>query len=1319
MNIQVSSISFPILLGVLSLTIGLSTHSRAQETIPVAPQGVTATAGRSQVTLNWDNPNNYDITSYQIRWWGDNGKYRVWTKIPGSDKDTTSYTVRGLISGVRHSFYIRAIADGYAIGESSSRVTATPTAPVAPQGVTATAERSQVKLNWDNPNDSDITSYQIRLWGDNGEYRVWTKIPGSDKDTTSYTVRGLINGVRYSFYIRAIVEGDAIGIGEESSRVTATPTIPTTSPGAPQGVTATADMSNVKLNWDNPNNPRITKYQVRWWGDNGKYKIWTDIPGSNKDTTDYTVKYLPNDVRYSFYIRVIVDGDVIGEESSRVTATPAETPTPGPTPAPQGFTATAGISQVTLKWDNPNNPNITEYQVKRWTPYNQAYKAWTKMPNSGADTVLYTERFLRNGTLYRFQVRAVVGNIPGQESAIITVTPGDQVPSSPANLTVTPGDRAPGSPAHLTGTPGDGQVELSWSNPNNPNITKYQFKWWGHNGKDKAWTDIPGSDKDTTDYTVSGLTNGVSHDFYIRAIVGEVVGEESSRITVMPTTGVPELAPGAPQGVTATPGISQVTLSWDNPNNPNITEYQVKRWTPISGAYKDWTNMPGSDKDTTDYTERFLRNRTLYRFQVRAMAGNVEGKPSVVITGIPGPGRPSNLTGIPGDGKVELSWSNPSNPNITKYEVRWWGYNNKYKDWTDIPNSDKDTTSYTVIGLTNGVSHNLYIRAIVGDIVGDSSSRITVMPTTGVPELAPGAPQGVKATAGISQVTLSWDKPNNTNITKYQVRWWGYNNKYMVWTDIPNSDKDTTSYTVIGLTNGVSHNLYIRAIVGDIVGDSSLRVTATPEDPHNTDTIEAPEKPQALTATVGDGEVNLSWDDPLNSDITKYQFKWWVPTDTSKYRVWTDIPNSGQFTDSYTVSGLTNEVEHYFRIRAIAGNVLGAQTDPVTATPEDPHNRIEFNDTDTIEAPGAPANLTTTVGDGEVNLSWNDPLNSDITKYQFKWWVPTDTSKSSDWTDIPNSGQFTDSYTVSGLTNEVEHHFQIRAIAGNIVGTPSDPVIATPEDPHNIIEFNDAEGSAVKQGGDDYDNKDTTSTSQKIVLEKGRTYKFSKAETTLFDPTSDSALSSIGRGEKEEGKSALLEIPNGVKIKIEGNGAIIERDADLGCDDDSAKKFRIFSVAEGGILYIENATIRGGCVEGGGGAILNRGELELKGVTLRDNKASENGGAIKNVEGGIVTLSSTTITNNFASSGGGIYNDGCSTVNVEGMDTSIEENEGGDCEGCDSESCGGGRGCSLIGAEGKGEGAGVLALLLLLVALIPAVRICSRLRVGSSNSPLF
>ena len=96
-----------------------------------------------------------------------------------------------------------------------------------------------------------------------------------------------------------------------------------------------------------------------------------------------------------------------------------------------------------------------------------------------------------------------------------------------------------------------------------------------------------------------------------------------------------------------------------------------------------------------------------------------------------------------------------------------------------------------------------------------------------------------------------------------------------------------------------------------------------------------------------------------------------------------------------------------------------------------------------------PTNFTAAVGNAQVVLSWDPPASdSGVTRheYQFK----TGTGAYGGWVQIANSGvggTNEDGFTVTGLTNEVLHTFQLRAVDSDddeSAAAESDPVTPTP-----------------------------------------------------------------------------------------------------------------------------------------------------------------------------------------------------------------------------------------------------------------------------------
>ncbi|MHB1426411.1 MAG: choice-of-anchor Q domain-containing protein [Gemmataceae bacterium] len=117
------------------------------------------------------------------------------------------------------------------------------------------------------------------------------------------------------------------------------------------------------------------------------------------------------------------------------------------------------------------------------------------------------------------------------------------------------------------------------------------------------------------------------------------------------------------------------------------------------------------------------------------------------------------------------------------------------------------------------------------------------------------------------------------------------------------------------------------------------------------------------------------------------------------------------------------------------------------------------------------------------------------------------------------------------------------------------------------------------------------------------------------------------------GANGLPVIVAGDQLTIVGNSFSIERSTVA-----STPAFRLFDVASGASLTLQNVTLQGGLAQGAGiaaegGAIYNSGTLTLSGVTVQSNIAAE-GGAIYN--SGTLTLSGVTVQSNKAEGANGI-----------------------------------------------------------------------------------
>ena len=113
--------------------------------------------------------------------------------------------------------------------------------------------------------------------------------------------------------------------------------------------------------------------------------------------------------------------------------------------------------------------------------------------------------------------------------------------------------------------------------------------------------------------------------------------------------------------------------------------------------------------------------------------------------------------------------------------------------------------------------------------------------------------------------------------------------------------------------------------------------------------------------------------------------------------------------------------------------------DPVT---------LRLRDTAAATPPDAPTGFTATVGDAQVALAWKAArLYSGVTGHEFRY--KTDGDYPEDWTAIAYSAPDEaneNAFTVTGLTNEVAHTFELRAVntAGGGDAATAGPVTPTP-----------------------------------------------------------------------------------------------------------------------------------------------------------------------------------------------------------------------------------------------------------------------------------
>jgi len=177
---------------------------------PPAPTGLTATAGNTQVSLNWTASSG--ATSYKV-YRGTTAGGESTTAI-ATGVTTASYSDAGLTNGTKYYYKVAAVNTA-GTSALSSEVSATPEppAPATPAGLTAAAGNASVVLSWTA--SSGATSYNVYRGTTAGGESATAAASGIT--TTFYSDTGLSNGTKYYYKVAAVNAGGTSALSVEAS----------------------------------------------------------------------------------------------------------------------------------------------------------------------------------------------------------------------------------------------------------------------------------------------------------------------------------------------------------------------------------------------------------------------------------------------------------------------------------------------------------------------------------------------------------------------------------------------------------------------------------------------------------------------------------------------------------------------------------------------------------------------------------------------------------------------------------------------------------------------------------------------------------------------------------------------------------------------------------------------------------------------------------------------------------------------------------------------------------------------------------------------
>ena len=443
----------------------------------------------------------------------------------------------------------------------------------------------------------------------------------------------------------------------------------------------------------------------------------------------------------------------------------------------------------------------------------------------------------------------------------------------------------------------------------------------------------------------------------------------------------------------------RVRVSWDAPGAP-VSGYTVAR--------ADGTSFQAAGTATT-FSDHTVEPGTSYTYTVTAR--NVQGasvRSAPASASVPdAPSQPGNLASSVAEiqatdeaASVTLTWTastvSPAAQCETAYPLD--GYTVVRSDGgqeTEIATPGSGAASFTDDSAAFGAAYTYRVSA--RNAIGDSPSAETTV-TVPVRPVLPATGLAAQVTDPFDgNISLSWNAPTEgPDIAGYFVFRYLGDDPYQG-TDLPVTLAEMATQTSLvddSAETGVTYSYLVLARSADNVSD-----------PSNTAVIEAPAPPSGLTATAGDGAIDLSWSAPAAGTIGSYRVE--------------RQPQSGEWTTLADGTGTSHSddsahpnLQYLYRVqhRNAHGGSAWTQSEPVTL----------------VLVPGSPTGLTAAAsGDNNV-LTWTAPDSPFIDGYRVRH-----RSGDGEWSILASNLADT-THTHQDAPADVTHHYA--ALAHNSAG---------------------------------------------------------------------------------------------------------------------------------------------------------------------------------------------------------------------------------------------------------------------------------------------
>ena len=695
--------------------------------IPIV-NGLRTTQSVGQIVVSWNSVNDPNLLGYLVlRSQSTQGPFVPVTADTLFTTGQTQYTDTNVVTGQVYFYKIRTIVQNPELGLLRSDISThidgkIDTDVVIPivNGLRTTQSVGQIVVSWNPITDPNLLGYLVlRSQSTQGPFVPVTADTLFTTGQTQYTDTNVLADQVYFYKIRTIVQDPELGLlrSDISTHIDGKAVVDQNPPGSPSDLIVSLDDNNfqrVILNWTAPirdsNGGDLTglaSFQIfRSRETNASFALLATVTSGQLTYQDTSVDLL---TRYFYAISAV---DSLGNTGPRSTSVSVTTKGFA---APQNLRATADVQKITLTWSANSEPELTGYEVLRFTDPAQ------ENPDQTFSSVLttYVDTPVTAGQTFVYRVRAVGST--DVKSALSTFVSA-QAKEPVAVLA---------APSSVRATGGIGRITITWSANTETELTGYRVLRYtdpSQTTAEQTFTTVQ------TTYVDSPLTSGQTFVYRVQAVGTNSLESERS-LFASATVSVDNVSPATPSSFAAVlKSSTTIELRWNGPKTDSnggdltgLSAFVIYRVSGTSSA--GLVALASVDSTRRTYEDGGLENSTTYIYQISAIDanGNESSRSSTVSLTTSTAGAsiasPTNLqasyVGTVTPAEISLTWTAPASFSsflIQRAQVTAGGSNTNLT-YTTLELSHT-STSYTDTNIQSGIT---YVYRVLTNLSGSIS----------------------------------------------------------------------------------------------------------------------------------------------------------------------------------------------------------------------------------------------------------------------------------------------------------------------------------------------------------------------------------------------------------------------------------------------------------------------------------------------------------------------------------------------------------------------------------------------------------------------